>query len=154
MTIVVERKHDNRQAGMVFGTVAESFHLIHKHEAERAKWEWCGFLKHWILPPVMHHLYQVHTSQSFTNCSTKWRPSILIYEPTGVILIQTIMRSFQGSDVCCWLFLIITGYIRLTLIYNFKYISSYLYEDKSVSVFVTTTYGEFQVVRAGFGKDW
>lgn len=45
MTIVVERKHGNRQAGMVFGTVAENFHLIHKHEAERANWEWCGFLK-------------------------------------------------------------------------------------------------------------
>lgn len=45
MIIVVGRKHGNRQAGMVFGAVAESFHLIHKHEAERANWEWCGFLK-------------------------------------------------------------------------------------------------------------
>lgn len=62
MTIMVGRKLGYRQAGMLFAAVAENFHLIHEHEAERSNWEWWGILKPQNLSPVTHLLHHGHTS--------------------------------------------------------------------------------------------
>lgn len=58
MTILVgarqqARRHDTR-------VVAESLHLIHKHQAERETWEWPVHWKHQAPPAVPYLLQQCH----------------------------------------------------------------------------------------------
>lgn len=84
------REHGRRQAGRHGSRVDESSHLIHWHEAERAKRKWYGILKPHSWSQVTHPLQRDHMSQSFPSSSTDWGPSIQTHKPMGAILIPTI----------------------------------------------------------------
>ena len=85
-----------RQAGRQAGrksseVVVESLHLIDKHQAERANWEWNGQSP----PMVTHLLQQGQTSQSFPNLTNTWRQSIqkLFYRPFSFKLPQSLKKK-------------------------------------------------------------
>lgn len=58
-------KDGSRQAGMVLEQKLRAHISINKQQTERANWNWCGLVRHQILPPMAHLLQQGHIPNAF-----------------------------------------------------------------------------------------
>lgn len=82
----------SQQAGRN-GAAVESLHLDLRVEGREATREWHELLKPPSPLPVINLLQKDHIPSTFPDNSINWGPSIHIYEPMGVILIQTTTKG-------------------------------------------------------------